>query len=73
MALAERTDPRLHVVDRVVRRTASVAVGAFRCPRRHPLFADTGPIENDVFVFPRTLRKRTLRLDAFHTHPPATP
>ncbi len=54
MALAERIDARLHGVDRVVRRTASVAVGAFRCPRGHPLFADTGPIENDVFVFPRT-------------------
>lgn len=54
MPLSERTDPRLRVVDRVVRRTSSVSVGAFRCPRRHPLFADSGPIENDVFVFPRT-------------------
>jgi AraC-like DNA-binding protein len=54
VALVERTDPRLDVVDSVVRRTASVAMGAFRCPRGHPLFADTGPIENDVFVFPRT-------------------
>jgi AraC-like DNA-binding protein len=54
LALAERTDPLLATVDRVVRRTGSVAVGAFRCPRRHPLFADSGPIENDVFVFPRT-------------------
>jgi AraC-like DNA-binding protein len=54
VALVERTDPRLDGVDRVVRRTASVVVGAFRCPRTHPLFVDTGPIENDVFVFPRT-------------------
>jgi AraC family transcriptional regulator len=54
MALGERTDPRLGAVDRVLHRTASVAVGAFRCPRGHPLFADSGPIENDVFVFPRT-------------------
>ena len=54
MALAERTDPRLAAVDRVLHRTPSVAVGAFRCPRSHPLFADSGPIENDVFVFPRT-------------------
>lgn len=54
LALASRTDPLLGTVDRVVRRTGSVAVGAFRCPRGHPLFPDSGPIENDVFVFPRT-------------------
>ena len=54
MALNERTDARLSSFDRILFRTASVAVGAFRCPRRHPLFRDTGPIENDVFVFPRT-------------------
>jgi AraC family transcriptional regulator len=54
MALAERTDPRLGVVDRVLHRTSAVAVGAFRCSRTHPLFGDSGPIENDVFVFPRT-------------------
>ena len=54
MALAERTDPRLGGIDRVLRRTPLVAVGAFRCPRQHALFADSGPIENDVFVFPRT-------------------
>lgn len=54
LALAERTDPRLVQVDRVLRRTGAVAVGAFRCPRGHPLFADSGPIENDVFVFPRS-------------------
>jgi AraC-like DNA-binding protein len=41
-------------VDHVLRRTGSVLVGAFRCPRGHPLFRDSGPIENDVFVFPRT-------------------
>src|SRR4029450_9785337 len=32
----------------------AVRVGAFRCPRAHPLFRDSGPIENDTFVFPRT-------------------
>jgi AraC family transcriptional regulator len=54
MALNERTDQRLSSFDRILFRTPSVAVGAFRCPRSHPLFRDTGPIENDVFVFPRT-------------------
>jgi AraC-like DNA-binding protein len=29
-------------------------IGAFRCPRDHPRFADSGPIENDIFVFPRS-------------------
>lgn len=54
MALNQRTDARLSSFDRVLFRTSSVAVGAFRCPQSHPLFRDTGPIENDVFVFPRT-------------------
>lgn len=53
MALNERTDARLSAFDRILFRTPSVAVGAFRCPRTHPLFRDSGPIENDVFVFPR--------------------
>lgn len=54
MALSERSDERLSLVDRVVHRSGSVAVGAFRCPPGHALFHDSGPIENDVFVFPRT-------------------
>jgi len=54
MALYERTDARLSAFDHILFRTPSVAVGAFRCPRTHPLFRDSGPIENDVFVFPRT-------------------
>jgi AraC family transcriptional regulator len=54
MALKERTDARLSSFDRILYRSPSVAVGAFRCPRAHPLFRDSGPIENDVFVFPRT-------------------
>lgn len=28
-------------------------VGAFRCPAGHPLFPDSGPIVNPIFVFPR--------------------
>jgi len=37
----------------VVFRSASVTIGAFRCATSHPRFADSGPIENDIFVFPR--------------------
>jgi AraC family transcriptional regulator len=54
MALYQRTDARLSSFDRILFRTPSVAIGAFRCPQGHPLFRDTGPIENDVFVFPRS-------------------
>jgi hypothetical protein len=38
--------------------SSSVVVGAFRCPDWHPLFGDSGPIENHIFVFPR----RTVQL-----------
>ena len=31
------------------------AVGSFRCPASHPLFRDSGPIGNPLFVFPRTV------------------
>lgn len=31
-----------------------VRIGRFRCPTEDPLFADSGPIVNPVFVFPRT-------------------
>lgn len=31
-----------------------VIIGAFRCPTTHPRFSDSGPIENDIFVFPRS-------------------
>jgi len=54
VALTERPDERLRSVDHVLRCTGSVRIGAFRCPRGHPMFGDSGPIENDVFVFPRT-------------------
>jgi len=46
--------PRLVDVDRVVRATGTVQIGAFRCPVVHPAFADSGPIRNPCFVFPRT-------------------
>ncbi|MEZ5318751.1 MAG: AraC family transcriptional regulator [Vicinamibacterales bacterium] len=41
-------------IDRLVYRSELVAVGAFRCPADHPLFADSGPIRNHCVVFPRT-------------------
>jgi AraC family transcriptional regulator len=42
-----------HSLDDVVFSTASITIGAFRCPTWHPSFRDSGPIQNDVFVFPR--------------------
>jgi AraC-like DNA-binding protein len=47
-------DPRLTEIERVVHAGERVRIGAFRCPVDHPLFADSGPIQNDIFVFPRT-------------------
>jgi len=40
--------------DRVVFDTALVRIGAFRCRPDDRSFEDSGPIENDCFVFPRT-------------------
>jgi AraC family transcriptional regulator len=40
--------------EQVVYAGARVRIGAFRCPIDHPRFHDSGPIEGDVFVFPRT-------------------
>jgi len=40
-------------VDSLVFRSDHVAVGAFRCPPWHPLFPDSGPAQNHIFVFPR--------------------
>lgn len=41
-------------VDRIVYQTPSACLGAFRCPASHPAFADSGPIRDFCFVFPRT-------------------
>jgi AraC-like DNA-binding protein len=41
-------------VDEIVFATPSVHIGAFRCPVSHADFADSGPIRNHCFVFPRT-------------------
>jgi len=34
--------------------TGAVAVGRWRCPADHPLFADSGPARGYLFVFPRS-------------------
>jgi AraC family transcriptional regulator len=41
-------------VDRVVFATECITIGAFRCATDHPSFRNSGPIQNDCFVFPRT-------------------
>src|SRR5262245_6683959 len=41
-------------IDRILVETSAIQVGAFRCPVGHPSFADSGPIRNHCFVFPRT-------------------
>jgi AraC family transcriptional regulator len=41
-------------LDRVLFDGPLVRIGSFRVDHRHPRFHDSGPIENHVFVFPRT-------------------
>ena len=40
--------------DTVIYESPLIRIGAFRCDRDYPNFQDTGPAENDCFVFPRT-------------------
>src|SRR5262249_27849273 len=40
--------------DTIVFESSLVRIGAFRCDRDYPAFQDTGPANNDCFVFPRT-------------------
>jgi AraC family transcriptional regulator len=40
--------------DRLLFESPAVQIGAFRCPVGHPDFADSGPIRNYCFAFPRT-------------------
>src|SRR5215831_18127888 len=40
-------------LDTIVFQSPTVTIGAFRCPPSHPRFHDSGPIQNDIFVFPR--------------------
>jgi AraC-like DNA-binding protein len=41
-------------VDHIVFRSPILAMATFRCPAEDPLFRDSGPIRNAIFVFPRT-------------------
>lgn len=41
-------------LDLIAYRGNGTVIGAFRCPRDHPRFVDSGPIQNDIFVFPRS-------------------
>lgn len=41
-------------LDAILHSHEGVVVGAFRCPPSHPRFQDSGPIQNDIFVFPRS-------------------
>ena len=41
-------------LDVMVHQGEGTLVGAFRCPATDPRFKDSGPIQNDIFVFPRT-------------------
>lgn len=45
---------RLKPVEKLLFASDVVAVGKFRCPVTHPIYYDSGPITNHVFVFPRT-------------------
>lgn len=41
-------------IEHILFRSELVTIGAYRCPREHPRFQDSGPIENHCFVFPRS-------------------
>lgn len=41
-------------LDSILYDGALVRLGLFRCPREHPRFHDTGPIQGWIIVFPRT-------------------
>lgn len=48
------TDGTETPLDLIAHRGHGTVIGAFRCPRDHPRFVDSGPIQNDIFVFPRS-------------------
>jgi len=52
--MAPESQPVLPEIERILFRSELVTIGEFRCPREHPRFHDTGPIENHCFVFPRS-------------------
>lgn len=41
-------------IDRVIFNSATVSIGAFRCPVHHPSFHNSGPAQHHIVVFPRT-------------------
>jgi AraC-like DNA-binding protein len=41
-------------VDRLIFKSPLLAMATFRCPADDPLFRDSGPTRNAIFVFPRT-------------------
>ena len=48
------TPPNRSPLDVITHRGEGTLIGAFRCPTTHASFEDSGPIQNDIFVFPRT-------------------
>ena len=46
--------PHVTEVERLLFCSDVVAIGAFRCPSRHPLYADSGPASGHLLVFPRS-------------------
>ena len=55
-AAPSREDPVLRSitrVDRLIFRSPLIAMATFRCPPDDPLFLDSGPTNNAIFVFPR--------------------
>lgn len=42
-----------HQLDVLVFESPFVRIGRWRCPADHPIFADSGPIPDELFVFPR--------------------
>lgn len=49
-----RGDFEPQLTDQIVFESGLVRIGAFRCDRDYRGFSDTGPIQHDCFVFPRT-------------------
>ena len=46
--------PRITEVEQMLFCSDVVAIGAFRCPSKHPLFFDSGPASGHLLVFPRS-------------------
>ncbi|HJW96068.1 MAG TPA: AraC family transcriptional regulator [Thermoanaerobaculia bacterium] len=63
--------PRVTEVERLLFCSDVVAIGAFRCPSRHPLFVDSGPASGHLVVFPRS--STTIVFDGGRTVTGASP